>query len=137
MFFSNSFLYCFTKSSNELLNLFFSTSSLFFLQTFLLINLIFLSFDPWIFCHPLTNLFPSSWLILVLFWMLWILVTVHKPCHVLHALWITTWGTIFMERLFSKSQKSVRSWSYAFLITYDKMLPKKLLAVCPEKVTRR
>ena len=31
----------------------------------------------------------------------------------------------------------MRSWSHAFLITYDKTLTKNLLAVRPEKVTRR
>ena len=35
------------------------------------------------------------------------------------------------------SKESVRSWSHAFLITYDKMLTKKLLAVRLEEVTRR
>ena len=35
------------------------------------------------------------------------------------------------------SKESVRSWSHAFLITYDKKLAEKLLAVGPEKVTRR
>ena len=114
------------------------TSSLFlFLKTFLLVNSIFLCFDPWIFCHPLTNLFPGSWLIHVIFWMLWMLVTVHKPCHVPHTSWIKAWGKIFIERLFSVSQWWVRSWSHAFLITYDKTLTKNLLAVRPDKVTRR
>ena len=34
-------------------------------------------------------------------------------------------------------KESVRSWSHAFLITYDKKLTEKLLPVGPEKVTRR
>ena len=114
------------------------TSSLFiFLKTFLLVNSISLCFDPWVFCHPLTSLSPTSWTILVVFWMLWILVTVHKPCHVPHASWITTWETTFIEGLFSVSREWVKSRSHAFLITYDKTLTKKLLAVCPEKMTRR
>ena len=128
------FLYCFTWSSNEVLNL--NIFSLFFfLQTFLLMNSIFL-FWPLNFL-PSTNLFPSSWLIFVLFLTLWILVTVHKPCHVPYAWWITTWGTIFIEITFSASLECVRSWSHAFFITYDKMFTKKLLVVCLEKVTRR
>ena len=111
-------LYCFTWSSNQLLNL--NVFSLLFFQTFLVINSIPLYFDPWIFCHPLANLFPSFWLFCVLFWMLWMLVTVHKQCHVQHASQITTWATIFMERLFSVSRKWVRYWSHVFLITYYK-----------------
>ena len=85
----------------------------------------------------LTKLFPSFWLFLVLFWMLWIMVTVHKPCHVTHKSRITTWRKLFMERPFSVSNEWVRSWSHAYLIAYHKTLTKKLLAVCPEKVTRR
>ena len=79
--------------SNQLLNLNIFCSL--FPQMFLLINSISLCFDPWIFCHPLSNSFPRFWLFLVLFWMLWMLVTVHKPCHVPHTPQITTWGTLF------------------------------------------
>ena len=81
-------LCCSTWSSNQLLNL---NISLLFLQTFLLINAMSLCFDPWIFCHPLANLFPSFWLFFVLFWMLWMLVTMHKLCHVPQASRVTTW----------------------------------------------
>ena len=42
-----------------------------------------------------------------------------------------------MEILFSVSKKLVRSWSHAFFITNLKKLAKKLLAVRPEKLTRR
>ena len=41
-----------------------------------------------------------------------------------------------MERLSSVSKEWVRSWSHAVLITYHKVLTKKLLAVRPEKVMR-
>ena len=111
-------LYCFTWSSNQLLNL--NVLSLLFLQTFLVINSIPLCFDPPIFCHPLANLFLSFWLFCVLFWMLWMLVTVYKQYHVQHASQITTWATIFMERLFNVSKAWVRYWSHVFLITYYK-----------------
>ena len=133
------FLYCFTWSSNQLLNL--NIFSFLFLQTFLLINSISLCFDYWIFCQHsltgLTTLFSSFWFFLVLFWMLWILVAVHKLSHVTHASRKTTSRTIFKERLFSVSKEWVSSWSHAFLITYHKTLAKKLLAVRLEKVTRR
>ena len=138
--FLKQFLYWFTWSSNQLLNLIiFSFLSL---QTFLLINSIFLvlTIESSASIHwqtDLTNLFPSFWLFLVFFRMLWMLVTVHKPCHVPHASRITTSGTIFTEKLFSVSKEWVRPGSHAFLITYDKTLTKKLLAVRPEKLTRR
>ena len=115
MFFNNNFIYCFTWSSNQLLNL---NISYLFPQTFLLINSISLCFDPWIFCHPLANLFPSFCLFVVILWMLWMLVTVYKPCHVPRALEITTWEALFIERLFSVSKEWVRSWSHVFLIIY-------------------
>ena len=41
----------------------------------------FLCLDLWIFSHLLPNLFSRFWLILVLFWILWMLVTIKKPCH--------------------------------------------------------
>ena len=134
MFFSNSF---YIASHGAAMKFLIWTSFLFFffLQTFLLMNSIFLVW-PLNFL-PSTNLFPSSWLIFVLFLTLWILVTVHKLCHVPYAWWITTWGTIFIEITFSASLECVRSWSHAFFITYDKMFTKKLLVVCLEKVTRR
>ena len=42
-----------------------------------------------------------------------------------------------LRKDFNVSKERVRSWSHAFLITYDKTLTKKLLAVRPEKVTLR
>ena len=76
--------------------------------------------------HWLTCSWVSSRLFLVLFWILWMLVTVHKLCHVPHTSQITTCGTIFSERHFRVSKEWVRSWSHAFLITYHKTLTKKL-----------
>ena len=134
------FLYCFTWSSNQLLNL--NIFSFLFLQTFLLINSIslfwplnYLLFTDYPANWP--NLFPNFWLLRVLLWMLWMLITVHKPCHVPHASRITTSGTIFTERRFSVSKEWVRPWSHAFLITYDKTFTKKILAIFLEKVKRR
>ena len=64
--------------------------------------------------------------------MLWMLVIVHKPCHVPHMSRITTWGTAFTKKLCSLSKEWVRSWSHDFLITYDKKFPKKVKAVRPK-----
>ena len=61
------------------------------------------------------------------------LVTVQKLCHVPHASRITTWATIFAERLFSVSKEWVRSWSLVFLITYYKKFAEKLLAIRSKK----
>ena len=83
-----------------------------------------------LFIIELLNLLPFIW-------MLWMLVTVHEPCYLPHASRITTWGTIFTEILFSVSKELVRSWSHVFVITYGKTFTKKLLAVRPEKVTKR
>ena len=65
------------------------------------------------------------------------LVTVHKPYHVPHASQIATLGTIFTEIYFGVSKEGVRSWSHVFLVTKLQTLPKKLLAVYPEKATRK
>ena len=46
-------------------------------------------------------------------------------------------GSNFRGILFDVSKEWVRSWSHAFLITNLKTFSKKLLAVCPEKGTRR
>ena len=78
--------------------------------TFLLINLVSLCFDSWNFCHSLATLFPTFLLLFVIFCMLWMLLTVHKPYHVPHATRITTLGTIFTEIIFSVSKERVRSW---------------------------
>ena len=131
------FFYCFTWSGNQFLVL--KIFSFLFLQTFLFINSISLCFDPWIFCHLLllANLFLAVWLFVVLFWMLWMLVTVCNICYVPHTSRITSWGTMFTEIFLDVSKEWVRSWSHAFLITTLKTLAKKLLAVHPEKVMRR
>ena len=139
MFFNNSF---YIASYGAAINFLIWTSSLFFLCRLFYLSTRFLSALTiessaihWL--TELTNLFPSFWLFLTLFWTLWMLVTVHKPYHVPHASRITIWGTIFMEIHFSVSKEWARSWSNAFLITYDKMFIKDLLAVRPVKVTRR
>ena len=122
---STTILYFFTWNSNQLLSLnifFFFFFRLFYLSTRFISVLTFTSFA----IHWLTCFRVSSGLFLVLFWMLWMLVTVHKLCHVPHASRITTCGTIFTERHFSVSKEWVRSWSHAFLITSHKTLIKKL-----------
>ena len=101
---------------------FFFFFRLFYWSTWFISVLTFTSFA----IHWLTCFRVSSGLFLVLFWMLWMLVTVHKLCHVPHASRITTCGTIFTERHFSVSKEWVRSWSHAFLITSHKTLIKKL-----------
>ena len=70
--------------------------------------------------------FLSFWLFLVLPWMLWMLVMLHKPCHVPHASRVTTWGTFFTERPFSLSKEWIKSWSHAFLILILKRFLKSL-----------
>ena len=126
--------YLFTRSSNQVLNL--NIFSFLSPQTFLLINTISLCFDPWIICHPLASLFLISWLFPVLFWLLWMLVTLYRTCHVPHASRITASVTLFTERLFSVSKETVRSWSHAFLIIYHRTFAENLMAVrpksCPE-----
>ena len=85
----------------------------------------------------LYNLFPSFWRLVLtvscLFWMLWMLVTVHKMRNVPQASKITTTGTVFTEIFFDVSKEWVSSWSHVLSITKVKTLAKKLLAVRPEK----
>ena len=126
MFLSNSF---YIASHGATINFLFWTSSLCF-HIFLLIKPISLFFDPWIFSNLLANMF---WLILVLLWVLWMLATVHKPCHVPHASRITTCRTIFWEMFFGVSKELFRSWSYVFLITNIEISAKETLAICPKK----
>ena len=116
MFFNNSFYI--SSHGAEYLNIF----PFLFLQTFLLINSISLCFDPWIFCHPLTNLFLSFLLFLVLLWML------------SYATRITNndFRNNFKEKLFSVSKEWVRSWSHPSLIIYHKTFAKKLKTVRPK-----
>ena len=134
------FLYCFTWSSNQLLNL--NIFSFVFLEIFLLINTNSSCFDDWIFCqHSLTNwsdqLVSKFLAVSCAFLDLWMLVTMDKPCHGPHTSRMTTWITIFTRILFSVSKKWVRSWSHVFVITYHETLPRKLLAIRPEKVTTK
>ena len=84
----------------------------------------------------LTKLFLSLWQFLVLFWMLWMLVTMHRPCHVPHVSRITAWRTIF-KKYFLVCPRNESDLSHVFMIAYHKMLTKELLAVHPEKVTER
>ena len=113
------FLYCFTWSSNQVLNL--NIFSFLFRQTFLLTDLSYQFISVLTLkssaIHWLTCFWVSSGLFLVLFWMLWMLVTMHKLCYVLHASRTTTCGTIFMERLFSVSKEWVRTWSHTYYFT--------------------
>ena len=115
--FQQQFLYCFTWSSN----IFFR---FFYLSIRFLPALTIIESSPIHWLTGLTNLFPSFWLFLVLFWKLWMLVTADKPCHVPHASRITTWGTIFTEKLFSVFKEWVKSWSHAFMISYLKTFTK-------------
>ena len=130
MFLSNSF---YIASHGATINFLFWTSSLCF-QNFLLIKPISLFFYPWIFSSLLANLF---WLILVLLWVVWMLATVHKPCHVPHASRITTCRTIFWEIFFVVSKEWFRSWSRVFLITNIEISAKEPLAICPKKGRKR
>ena len=114
----------FTWSSNQLLNL--NIFSFFRIFTYEL-DFSGLPSTGW-----LANLFPSFWLFLVLFWMLWMLVTVFKACHVSHASQITTWGTLFTTKLLSVSKEWVRSWSHTSLIIYYQTFANKLKAVRPK-----
>ena len=136
MFFNNSF---YIASHRAAINFLFWTSYLFFSSDLITYQLDLTLFWPIksSAIHWLTRFQVSSGLFLVLFWMLWMLVTVHKLCHVSHASRITTCGAIFTERHFSVSKEWARSWSYAFLITYHKRLITKVLVIRPEKVTRR
>ena len=120
-------LYFFTWSSNQLLNL------NIFLQIFYLSTQFFsvLTLESSA-IHWLANLFPSFWLFLVLYWMLRMLVTMFKLCHVPHASRITTWGTLSTEIYFGVSKEWVRSWSHASLIIYHKTFVKKLKAARPK-----
>ena len=69
---------------------------------------------------------------LVLFWMLWMLVTVFRLWHVPHESRITTSRILFTERFLTVSKMWVRSCSHASLIIYIKTVSKKLNAVRPK-----
>ena len=116
------FLYCFTWSISQLLLLKnfsfssdFSTSQLHFFFFFWSLN--FLS------CTSKLTCFRIS----VLFWMLWMLVTVNKPCHVPHASQITTSGTIFTEIFLGVSKEWISSLLHASKVSNLKTFGKKLL----------
>ena len=125
MFFNNSF---YIASHGAAINFLIWTSSLFFFFRLFYLSTRFISVLTLksSAIHWLTCFRVSSGLFLVLFGMVWMLVTVHKLCHVPHASRITACGTIFIERHFSVSKEWVRSWSHSFLITYYKTLIKKL-----------
>ena len=125
MFFNNSF---YISSHGTAINFLIWTSSLFFFfwlfyfpTRFISVLSLKSSAIHWLTCFGV-----SSGMFLVLFWMLWMLVNVHKLCHVPHASRITTCGTIFMWRHFSVLKEWVRSWSHTFFITYHEKLIKKL-----------
>ena len=86
--------------------------------------------------YQLANLFSNFWLFLVLFWMLWMLVTVNKRCHESHAPRIATWETIFTETFFVVLKEWARSWSHTSVVTNVKMLAKKFLSVRPKTTLR-
>ena len=63
------------------------------------------------------------------------LVAMHRPCHASHVSGLTTSRTTITEIFFSVSQELARS--HDFLIANLKTLAEKLLAVRPEKGTRK
>ena len=91
------FLFCLTWSINQLLlsNIFFL-----FLQTFFYLSTSFLSVLTPESSVILESWILGFWLLLVLLWKLWMLVTMYKACHVPHASRITTWQAILMEIFF-------------------------------------
>ena len=115
--FSNSF---YIASHGAAIN--FLLISLFFLPIFLLIKYQFIS----TLAFESSAIYKLGWFWCSEFWLLRI-----NLCHVRHTSQITTCGTIFWEIFF------VRSWAHAFLITNIETFGKKLLAVRPEKRTRR
>ena len=128
MFFSNSF---YISSHIAPIDCFFWTSFRFFFLrlSYLLtqfLSILTLEFSAIYLANLFQRAFPNFWLFLVLFRMLWMMVTVNKPCHIPHMSWIITCGTIFMGGHFGVSKEWVRSWSHEFLITYHKTLIKKL-----------
>ena len=123
MFFNNSFWISSHGAAINFLIWTFSLSSDFFTNQ---LDFSVLSMESSAIYCPITNLFPSFWLFLVLFWRLWMLGTVFKPCHVPHASRITTLEILFMERRFSVSKELVRSWSHVSLIVHRKQLLQRL-----------
>ena len=117
--------YCFTWSSNQLvnLNIFFI---LFCLSTrFLSALTLESSVIYWLTCFRISGCFLyffgcyECWLLCI-------------NCVMCHTSRITTWATIFTYRLFTVSKEWVKFWSHVFLITYQKSFPKNLLTVLPK-----
>ena len=113
MFFNNSLYVTFTWCTSQFLLL--NTFYFLFPQTFLLINSIFLCFDPWIFCQLLI---VSKFLtVSCAFVDVVNVVTVNKlkqmACYMPHASQITTQGTNFRQTFFS-----VTSELYPILVTH-------------------
>lgn len=75
-----------------------SSEHLFFFWRLYQLDISVLTLD--FFSHLVANLFPSFCPFVVLFWMLQMLVTMSKWCHVPHALPVTTWRTVFLETFF-------------------------------------
>ena len=105
MFFNNSLYVTFTWCISQFLLL--NTFYFLFPQTFLLINSIFLCFDPWIFCQLLI---VSKFLtVSCAFVDVVNVVTVNKlkqmACYIPHASQITTQGTNFRQTFFSVSSE--------------------------------
>ena len=107
MFFNNSF---YISSHRTATNFLIWTSSLFyFFRLFYLstrFNSVLTLKSSTI--HWLTCFRVSSGLFLVLFWIFWMLVTVHKLCHVTHTSRITTCGKKFFGVLAVRSEKITR-----------------------------
>ena len=118
--------YFFTWSSNHLLNLNISFFRLFYLSTRLLSVLTLEAI------HRFANLFRVSGCLLSFFRCCECCFPFLRRVICPHVSQITTWGTLFTERLFSVSTEWVRSWSHASLIIYHKTFAKKLKAVRPK-----
>ena len=101
MFFSNSLYITFTWYINHF---FFSWKRFLSSKLFLTYHLDYSLFWP-LNLWSSSNLFPGFWLFLMLFGMLWMLVSQSNLSHVPHLSRITTNGTIFMQTLFSVSSK--------------------------------
>ena len=124
MFFSNSFYIC---PHGAAINFLILTSPLSFFARRFHLSTQSLSFLTLVF-----SVMHCFTLFLTLFWMLWMLVTVFHSCHVPHASRITTWGTLFTERLFSLSKEWVRSWLHSSLTICEKTFATRLKEVRPK-----
>ena len=99
------------------INCFFRTSFCFFFSTRFYLLTRFLSVLTLEYMSSTSRLatraFLSLWLFLVLFRMLWMLLTCHMP----HASKIITCRKIFTELFYCVSKEWVRYWSHASLVT--------------------